>query len=642
MAGSAEVGSARVKLAIDAGEFNTGAKNAGNIIANLESQVMNFATSWQGAMTAAVASSVAFMFSAKENFAKARDEILELGKTSQKIGLTVEALSAFQYAAKRSGVDSDSFANSIKKLSVNLQDTLKGGSSEATTALKNMGIQVTDTHGKLKGTTEILLSIAEKFATYGDSANKTAIAVALFGRAGTDMIPMLNKGQDGIEELTKRAADFGLTVDSNTVKAVKSMTAGTKEMHDKVDAFNIKLVRDLAPALAEADKELLKLSERFLYSGTTAKIAQGAVELYADSLKLINSVVGPALDALARIGEAMGGTAEDKAKRQADYDKFMAEIRARAVSLSELDTALENSADIAAKAWAPTLVKAVDNVKDKLNAPSLARSELSKTIETLTKQVAALNAMSSVKSSLAIDATVKESLEEYTKKLAVTKALAASMAGQPKLNTNEGAAIALEQYNKVLAEGKQLTEEYLTPLEKIEKAQGRINDAYRIGAINATTLARAQEANSVYSQKNMTALADVTANALDKIFGQTKAVAIATALINTYKGVTTALAEYPPPVSFAMAALQMAAGMAQVMNIRSQSSQGGAAGSSALPSAATAAQAATPAVGAEGGNRQSLFVEGITPGQLFSGDTVRAFAQKLLDFQKDGGKVVLA
>jgi hypothetical protein len=38
---------------------------------------------------------------------------------------------------------------------------------------------------------------------------------------------------------------------------------------------------------------------------------------------------------------------------------------------------------------------------------------------------------------------------------------------------------------------------------------------------------------------------------------------------------------------------------------------------------------------------QQLMVQGISPGQLYSGDTVRGLAQALLDFQKDGGQVVL-
>ncbi len=55
-----------------------------------------------------------------------------------------------------------------------------------------------------------------------------------------------------------------------------------------------------------------------------------------------------------------------------------------------------------------------------------------------------------------------------------------------------------------------------------------------------------------------------------KAFELNKKVQIASALVNTYKGVTNALSMYPPPFSFIMAGVQLAAGMAQVNAIKSQ------------------------------------------------------------------------
>ena len=64
---------------------------------------------------------------------------------------------------------------------------------------------------------------------------------------------------------------------------------------------------------------------------------------------------------------------------------------------------------------------------------------------------------------------------------------------------------------------------------------------------------------------------------------------ISNAVINTAQGVTNALAAYPPPLSFAMAGLQLAAGTAQIAAIRSTSFGGGSA-----PSMAGSSGAGTP------------------------------------------------
>jgi hypothetical protein len=83
---------------------------------------------------------------------------------------------------------------------------------------------------------------------------------------------------------------------------------------------------------------------------------------------------------------------------------------------------------------------------------------------------------------------------------------------------------------------------------------------------------------SAISAKNMDSLASTISSNLSAIFGESKAVAIATALINTYQGITRAIAQYPPPISTAMAAIQAAAGFAQVANIRRQTKSGGGGG----------------------------------------------------------------
>jgi len=55
-----------------------------------------------------------------------------------------------------------------------------------------------------------------------------------------------------------------------------------------------------------------------------------------------------------------------------------------------------------------------------------------------------------------------------------------------------------------------------------------------------------------------------------KMFRLQQAVQIGEAIMNTYAGATKALATLPPPFSFAVAALTVATGLAQVANIRSQ------------------------------------------------------------------------
>jgi hypothetical protein len=197
------------------------------------------------------------------------------------------------------------------------------------------------------------------------------------------------------------------------------------------------------------------------------------------------------------------------------------------------------------------------------------------------------------------------------------------------------------ELNRLIDEGTRVMEAHLTPYEAMIAAQEKLNILQAQGAITATTYGRAMAQASAFSAKNMDALASNVSSNLSAIFGESKGVAIATAIINTAQGVTRALAQYPPPISFAMAALQAAAGAAQIAKIKSMTKSGGG-GGGGDGGASAAASASTAAGGSSAGVQQSLTVQGIDPGQMFSGEVVRGLAERLLKYQADGGKVVLA
>ena len=125
-------------------------------------------------------------------------------------------------------------------------------------------------------------------------------------------------------------------------------------------------------------------------------------------------------------------------------------------------------------------------------------------------------------------------------------------------------------------------------------AINRFRAASTQGKAEAAALARAnQRAADITRQAYHTAASGIT-NALASVFSENKGVAIATALINTFLGITKALSSAPPPLNFAQAAAVGAAGFAQVANIRNQTRRGGGSGgTSATGAVASGAGAPT-------------------------------------------------
>jgi hypothetical protein len=165
-----------------------------------------------------------------------------LNDMRQKTGVSVEMLSQLQQAAEKSGTTIEGVSTALVRYNRGIVD------GKADEALKSLGISATDASGRMKSADQVLLEVADKFATMPDGAEKTAAAMKLFGRAGADMIPMLNGGSESIK---------GLAV---------TMTG---EFASAADEFNDKMV-DLRTGLARIGVGLGTALMPFLIATTDA------------------------------------------------------------------------------------------------------------------------------------------------------------------------------------------------------------------------------------------------------------------------------------------------------------------------------------------------------------------------------------
>jgi hypothetical protein len=154
------------------------------------------------------------------DFTKAiADTGMEISRMAMISGLGVEKWQQWAGAAYLANVEQESLARGLKLLSRSMSDTHTEG-SKANEAFHAMGLSVADAGGKTKGLDVMISEIADKFKTYEDGANKTALALALFGRSGQAMIPMLDRGSEGIKALREETERLNAVIGKDTVKAL--------------------------------------------------------------------------------------------------------------------------------------------------------------------------------------------------------------------------------------------------------------------------------------------------------------------------------------------------------------------------------------------------------------------------------------
>lgn len=229
----------KLGLEVDEAAFAKGQLAAGLIEAGLKKVVE-------------VAGEVVSAFS--ENVKEAIEYGNRLQKTSQSIGIATSALQELQYAGRLADLSAEEMSQSIGLLSRKMQEA-KNGSEETAKAFKGIAYKDGD---KLKNTDEVLGSIADKFEKMPDGAEKTALAMQLFGRAGKQMIPLLNKGSEELDKMRQEARDLGLVLGDDAVKASEELNDNLERLHMVTKGIWRQAIEPLIPAINELVKRFLE------------------------------------------------------------------------------------------------------------------------------------------------------------------------------------------------------------------------------------------------------------------------------------------------------------------------------------------------------------------------------------------------
>lgn len=280
------------------GAFNSARKGLGNLAAEAKSVV-----SGVGAVRAAFgvlggAVGAALSITAVKG---AVDMLDQLDDLSEKTGIATEALSALRYAGEVVGTPIEALATGVRKLSLNMAAAAGGGKEQAA-AFQAIGVSFKNLDGSLRGSDQVLGAIADKFASFRDGPEKAALAVELFGKAGADMIPLLNKGSAGMEELRQEAERLGVVFSGDRAAQAAEFNDNLKKIQISAQGFAGVLAGEMVPTLNELAKIFLESSggaksfAELLGGGLAKELRNIAID--ANNIKTVFEVAGLGLYSL--------------------------------------------------------------------------------------------------------------------------------------------------------------------------------------------------------------------------------------------------------------------------------------------------------------------------------------------------------
>ena len=240
----------------------------------------------------------------------------EFFKLSQKTGVSVEALTALDYAARLSDVSAERLSKALQKLAIAMFDSQFGG-AEGSKALKALGVTLTDTAGQMRPTEQVLLDIADKFASLPDGADKAALGIKLFGEEGIAMLPFLNQGRSGITALMEEAQRLGLVMSEDVARASEAFNDNLTRLSAIFEGVQRQIGVAVIPVLAGfTEQVILAQGETGSFSNELQKISANreailaflesvasGLAFIAESAVLAKRVIGQPFDSLSVVGK---------------------------------------------------------------------------------------------------------------------------------------------------------------------------------------------------------------------------------------------------------------------------------------------------------------------------------------------------
>ncbi|OQA04308.1 MAG: hypothetical protein BWY69_00031 [Planctomycetes bacterium ADurb.Bin401] len=239
-----------------------------------------------------------------------------IAKTARKTGFAVETLSALSFAAEQSGSNLETVEKSIRKMQSSILDA--GMGLKTTTDIFDMlGLSAQSFSG-LKPEEQFRL-LADRISKIEDPSKRAAIAMKIFGRSGTALLPLFERGAAGIDELMKEAKELGLVMSGEDALAAEELNDAMNRVYSTMKMAFANLGAAIAPIITEISnkiavvigktsnwiKENRHIVRMALWLGAALISAGGAFIVFGNAIKFAGSVFGTIHSSFALLKTAL-------------------------------------------------------------------------------------------------------------------------------------------------------------------------------------------------------------------------------------------------------------------------------------------------------------------------------------------------
>ncbi len=254
---------------------------------------------WAAGIATAAVSVGAAMGEAVNQTAEYADEI---DKASFRSGIGAENLQRLKYAAEQSGASLENVEKSAKKMNERLGEVSEGNSKSAE-MFEKLGVSIYDTNGVMRSSDEIYNDVLGKLADMGDSAEATALGTDLFGKAFTDLKPLLAAGSDGIQDLKDNADALGIVMSQDAVTAGVVYGDTISDIKNSLGGMVRSLGASVLPMFQKFADKLIEWMPKIqgVFAGFEGEFEKTAEILLDTLFQLLENLLPPLMDLVVEL-----------------------------------------------------------------------------------------------------------------------------------------------------------------------------------------------------------------------------------------------------------------------------------------------------------------------------------------------------
>ena len=260
----ASIGKVSAVFTASTSGLTAGVKAAGSSFRGLQSDTKGLESAMRtlvavnvAQLFASVASSALSSVRSLVSFGQAQADVVDnASKLAARLGMTYGEFAGLSLAADLAGVSMDTIGAASQKAEIAFARAA-AGSATATAAFAGLGLSVEQLNGM--SAADRFDAIASAIAALPTEAQRAAAAVQIFGKSGSELLPLFAGGAEGIAAARAEAERLGLTLTNAQGQDVEAMNDSFTMVAKSIEGVVQQVVAYLAPAITAISEQFTTL-----------------------------------------------------------------------------------------------------------------------------------------------------------------------------------------------------------------------------------------------------------------------------------------------------------------------------------------------------------------------------------------------